>query len=314
MAEDTFQRLLESIAGLEELSEIVLGGIGEPTVSSLFSKAVEAFGNYSLTITTNGVINEKEKIEIMAKSASKLVFSIDGLEDRFYKIREARLEQVCNTIRCIQEIKKQRKSTTPEIYIQFVLSSDNQEDLQGVLGLAAELQAKALIVSNLIPMTQEDNKKILYSRYQNDEIREYFNKICRESLKKGVPVILPYCELKTDRRCSFVETNSAFVCASGEVSPCHRLSHQYDEYVFSRGKKVQPYSFGNVKDQSLKDIWDSPVYKSFRDMLLCNRYPSCIDCDLSDGCDFVRSSDMDCNGNTPACGDCLWSRGIAICI
>lgn len=317
MAEDTFRSLLGSLPELQELDEIVLGGIGEPTVSTLFSdavNAVKALGNYKLTITTNGVIEGKEKLELMAKSASKLVFSIDGLENRFYNIRGTSLERVCGTIGSIQDLKRHYGNTTPEIYIQFVLSSDNQEDLPGVLDLAAELQVKALIVSNLIPMTQEDSRKILYSRYRNDCIREYLNRICREALKKGVQVLLPHCELKTERRCSFVETDSIFVCASGEVSPCHRLSHQYDEYVFDRKKKVQPYSFGNIKEQSLKGLWDSLMYTRFRDMLLCNRYPSCIDCDYSDGCDFVRSSEMDCNCNTPACGDCLWSRGIAICI
>ncbi|KUO72966.1 MAG: hypothetical protein APF77_09765 [Clostridia bacterium BRH_c25] len=314
MTEATFQRFLGNLNELDELKEIVLGGIGEPTVSAVFSRAAQALSHYNLAITTNGIIEEQEKIELMAHSASRLVFSIDGLKERFNNIRGARLEQVCSTIRKIQAIKEQCGSTIPEIYIQFVLSSDNQEDLPGVVDLAAALKVKTIIVSNLIPMTQEDSEKTLYSRYPNDGIKVYFNKICRESLTKGVQVLLSHCELKTERRCSFVESDSAFICASGEVTPCHRFSHQYKEYVFNRKKTVQSYSFGNIDEQSLKMLWDSREYTRFREMVLCSRYPSCIDCDLSDGCDFVRSSEMDCNGNAPACADCLWSRGIAICI
>lgn len=314
MKEETFRRLLENIYELHELKEVVLGGIGEPTVSEHFYQAVKALSQYNLTITTNGIIEEQEKIELMAHNASRIVFSVDGLEERFYKIRGAGLEQVCSTIRQIQEIKGQCGSTKPEIYIQFVLSTDNQEDLPGVVDLAAALHVKTLIVSNLIPMTQEDREKIIYSRYQNDEIKKYMDRICRESLRKGIQVLLPNWELKTERKCSFVESDSIFVCASGELSPCHRLSHQYEEYVFGRRKEVQTYSFGSINVQSLQRLWNSQAYTSFRDMVLCNRYPSCIDCDLSDGCDFVRSSEMDCNGNAPACADCLWSRRIAICI
>lgn len=313
MTEATYQKLLENLSELDELKEVVLGGIGEPTVSGLFCAAVEALSLYDLTITTNGIFEDQEKIEIMARCASRLVFSVDGLEDRFYKIRGTRLEQVCETIRQIQSIKLQRNSAMPEIHLQFVLSSENRADLLGVMDLAASLNAKSLIVSNLIPMTQESSKKILYSRYQNDEMKDYLNRVCKESLRKGIQVMLPYCELKTERRCSFVESDSVFVCASGEVSPCHRFSHQYDEFVFGRKKTVQPYSFGNIKEQSLKKLWDDRTYTRFRDMVLCNRYPSCMDCDLADGCDFVRRSEMDCNGNAPACADCLWSRRIAIC-
>lgn len=314
MTEAAFERVLEDVSGLEELKEVILGGIGEPTMSPLFLRAVEAYKKYGLTITTNGIVDEGEKIEAMAEKASRIIFSIDGLEDYYYSIRGAGLEQVCNTIRSIQEIKKRRNSPLPEIYIQFVLSSDNKEELFGVMSIAAELKVKGLIVSNLIPMTGADSKKILYSRYQNDDMKEYMGRICREALKAGIQVSLPYIELKTERRCSFVEEDAIFVCASGEISPCHRLSHRYDEYVFGRKKKVQPYSFGNICNERLTELWDSPTYTGFRDMLYCSRYPSCIDCDYSDGCDFVRSSEMDCNCNTPACGDCLWSRGIAVCV
>jgi len=314
MTEATFERVLESVSGLEELKEIVLGGIGEPTMSPLFLRAVEAFEKFGLVITTNGIIDENTKIVAMAEKASRIIFSIDGLEEHFYNIRGAGLEQVCNTIRSIQQIKSRRRSQLPEIYIQFVLSADNMGELPGVMGLAAELKVRGLIVSNLIPMTGEDSGKILYSRYQNDEIKRYLGMICREALKAGLQVSLPFCELKTERRCSFAETDAVFVCASGEISPCHRLSHRYEEYVLGRKKKVQPFSFGNIESKSLRELWDSPAYAGFRDMLKCGRYPSCIDCDYSDGCDFVRSSEMDCNCNTPACGDCLWSRGIAVCV
>ena len=314
MKEETFRTLLKNIYELQELKEVVLGGIGEPTVSEHFFRAVKALSRYNLTITTNGIIEEQEKIELMAHNASRIVFSVDGLEERFYKIRGAGLEQVCSTIGQIQETKGRSGSTKPEIFIQFVLSADNREDLTGVVDLAAALHIKTLIVSNLIPTTQEDKDKILYSRYKDDVIKKYMDSICRKSLKKGIQVLLPNWELKTERRCSFVESDSIYVCASGEVSPCHRLSHRYDEYVFGRRKKVQPYSFGSINGHSLQELWDSKAYTGFRDMVLCSRYPSCIDCDLSDGCDFVRSSEMDCNGNAPACADCLWSRRIAICI
>jgi len=49
MKEETFRTLLENIYELQELKEVVLGGIGEPTVSEHFFRAVKALSRYNLT-------------------------------------------------------------------------------------------------------------------------------------------------------------------------------------------------------------------------------------------------------------------------
>jgi len=308
----TFYRVLEDIKKLECLKEIVLGGMGEPTVSNHFIPAMEKLKDHSLCVTTNGVIDDYEVIKAIARLAGKVIVSIDGLDQNFNKIRGGQLEKVCETISIINSLKNSNLGF-PEIHIQFVLSEDNINDIMGVMDLSVRMRAKSLIISNLIPMTEDYKEKILYTRYENKRIRAFFHFIWNESFKKGISVQFPNFELKTERRCSFIESDAALICSSGDVVPCLRLSHCYDEFVFGKKKKVLKHRFGNINQSSLQEIWNSSSYRKFRECVLYNMYPSCIDCDWSDGCDFVRSTESDCYGCAPSCGDCLWSRRISFC-
>lgn len=66
-------------------------------------------------------------------------------------------------------------------------------------------------------------------------------------------------------------------------------------------------------ENSLEDIWNSKAYSQFRKTIYYNLYPSCIDCDLVEGCDMVKSTEVDCYGISPSCADCLWARKFVIC-
>ena len=124
---------------------------------------------------------------------------------------------------------------------------------------------------------------------------------------------MPKSELKTDRYCKFMETQSAVVRWDGQVSPCYRFLHSYPEYVFGRHKLIDAHSFGSLREQSLLEIWTIPEFMSYRYNVLHGEYASCPDCKWVDGCDIVLRTDMDCLGHAPSCGDCLWRRGITVC-
>ncbi|MEM0151284.1 MAG: SPASM domain-containing protein, partial [Thermoplasmata archaeon] len=100
----------------------------------------------------------------------------------------------------------------------------------------------------------------------------------------------------------------------GEVIPCYRFLHEYPEFIFKRKKIVKRFSFGNIKEKSLMEVWESIEYRKFRWIVKSSLYPSCIDCVFSrNGCHFVGDTTIDCEGNSPSCGDCLWSRRLILC-
>jgi radical SAM protein with 4Fe4S-binding SPASM domain len=97
------------------------------------------------------------------------------------------------------------------------------------------------------------------------------------------------------------------------VVPCYRFAHDGTEYVLGRMKRVRRHAFGSLAESSLQEIWESAPYLRFRRTLTENRYPSCPDCDLLEGCDMAADTTADCWSGTPSCADCLWARGFMRC-
>lgn len=293
--------------------EIVLGGIGEPTCSPNIYKAIELFKNHKLTLTTNGtLLDEKLRAFIIGK-VDKLVVSIDGCDEKFHEIRGFDIGKLIDNLHALNVLKTINKTDIPQLVIEFVASKDNIDGVFGVIDLASELNASNLIVSNLIPQNIEDSNQILYTRYENQAMKEYFHKIRIHSFKKGIIVTLPNIELKTERRCAFIDNDAIVISSDGNVAPCYRFLHDTTEYIFERKKEVKKFSFGNISNSSISDIYNSTQYKNFRSVIYNNLFPSCMDCDLVDGCDFIKTSEHDCNGMAPSCADCVWSRGFTIC-
>ncbi|MTI60133.1 MAG: tungsten cofactor oxidoreductase radical SAM maturase [Firmicutes bacterium] len=313
MDREVFAKIRKEINGLDRLKSIVLGGIGEPTYAPLIYEAIEELGNYNLTLTTNAVKIDDVLLDLFVQYITLLMVSIDGLHENYSKIRGGDLDLVLNNINKINELKKKTRKNTPYLGIQFVISKNNVDDIFRLIDLAKQFKVHQLVLSNLLPQKEENADKILYTRYENKEIKSLFNKASNYSFRKGINLILPNYELKTERRCTFIEDKAVFINASGEVVPCYRLSHTYKEYVFGREKTVRKHSFGNIHDKSLKEIWESRVYSNFRSAIWNNRYPSCIDCDYVEGCDLVRDTSTDCYTGSPSCADCLWSRKYIIC-
>jgi radical SAM protein with 4Fe4S-binding SPASM domain len=196
----------------------------------------------------------------------------------------------------------------------MVISKFNQQEILNLIDLAADLQVSQVILSNLLPATVEDKDMILYTRYENEEMHKLFKKVRNYSLRRGLEVKLPAYQLKTERRCRFIEDDATMITAEGDVVPCYRFVHDGTEIVYGRPKVIKAHSFGNINNETLTTIYDSAPYKNYRTTVLNNHYPSCIDCDLVDGCDMVRDASADCYGNTPSCADCLWSRNIIYCV
>ncbi len=313
MSSDIFYKLWEDIRNCRQIKEIVLGGIGEPTFSPLICEAIEKLKEYHLTITTNGTLMDDELMDRMIKYVDVVTVSIDGLDKKFKDIRGAELSRVIDNLKKLNEVKEKQKSQRPIINIQFVASMDSMEDIFGVIDLASSLKSNTVLVSNLIPQSEKNANKILYKKYENKKMKDLFDRIRNYSFKRGISLIFPNCELKTERRCNFIDESTTFVCANGDVVPCYRFSHGYKEYIFGREKQVYKYSFGNVNEKALGEIWNSKEYVDFRRTVYNNLYPSCIDCDLVEGCDMAKDTEVDCYGVSPSCGDCLWARKFIIC-
>ncbi len=313
MNDQLLDKILDELESVEELNTIVIGGIGEPTVHPRFEEVLERLKHHRVHVTTNGTRLTENRTKKMIETVHTITVSVDGMEHTFQEIRGEELSFVTDNLKRLQSIKKEMNSEFPKIEIQFVASKDNIDDLFPVVDLAKSLKCSRIIISNLIPQTEEAKDSILYELYPTEEVKKRSNRIRNYIWQQNMNFHFPAMTLKTERSCDFVENVATFITASGDVVPCYRLSQNSEEYVFGRKKQVKKHRFGNVEKETLLDIWNSDAYRKFRYAIYNNHYPSCPDCDLVNGCELPRDGNEDCYGNMTSCSDCLWSRNFVIC-
>ena len=201
----------------------------------------------------------------------------------------------------------------PLIHAQLTLTKDNLHDIRELIPLLKGIGFNHLIISNLLPQTDEDKDRIVYTPWLQREMKDFVSAWYPVSSAHQLPLKIPQTKFNAEHRCAFVENGALFITAGGDVAPCYRFAHDGCEYVFGRKKEIKSVSFGNILDNKLLDIWQRKDYLTFRFQNYASRYPSCIDCDLVDFCDYVSSSEADCRANEPSCADCLWCRGLIEC-
>lgn len=312
LSEDLLIKIIDETQKFPDLKEIILGGIGEPTMAQTFRSAVAAFApRFHVTVTSNGTNISDELLDFMIEQGVKhIVFSVDSVDmQAFAALRHDDVQSVLSVTERLVRKKVQGK---PTVDWAFIAMKSTLPYLEETVKAAARIGVNRLLVSNLMPMRKDMVEETLYPTL-SPEIEGIFNKAFLLGLVKGVEVVLPEIKLKTERHCHFVESQSTVVRWDGSIMPCYRFLHTYDEYVLGRHKIVEARSMGSLNEQSLLDIWTLPEYMSFRYKIREGIYPSCSDCEFVNGCDMVERADVDCIGNVPSCGDCLWARGITFC-
>ncbi|MDA8242488.1 MAG: radical SAM/SPASM family putative metalloenzyme maturase [Nitrospiraceae bacterium] len=148
-----------------------------------------------------------------------------------------------------------------------------------------------------------------------EEMEEVLEEARQTAREEGVELTLPETAPRNSRRCDFVETGGAFVSWDGDVHPCYFLWHGYQCYVGGLEKQVKPWVFGNLSDEDIIGIWNSPSYRAFRETVLRYHFPFCFDCNFA-LCDYVQGGDFeqDCHIQSVPCGACLWCTGLFRCL
>lgn len=312
MSDEIFDRLNQNLHQLDTLEHIVIGGIGEPTTHPKLIEMVTALPKVKMSITTNGYNWSDEIIDLLVDRFDQIIISVDGLEETFKKIRTFDFSILEANIHRLNQ--KKQKHNRPVLVAQLVLSKWNLDEVTPLISKLKKLGFNKCIISNLLPQNYFSKDLIVYTLDSNQKMIDYKNEWLNVAMSNQFQLKFPNFELKTVRECVFITDGTTTVCADGNVAPCYRFAHPSTEYVFGRYKKVYPFYYGNVLDQSLQDIYTSPLYHDLRMQNYMNRFPSCPDCDLVHACDYVNDSQCDCNGQYPSCADCLWTRGFVECI
>ncbi len=317
MSMNTFRRLVKSLSDLPSLNRVVFTGFGEPLAHPHILEMIQAVRerNLDVTVGSNGLrLDAKMAQELVDLGVDRLVISVDGVKPETYaSVRGTVLSGVLDNIRALNEVKRQRSSLTPALGIEFVVLKSNVCELAELTGLASRLNATRVLVSNVLPYTEEMRSEILYGY----EPRPPFNAggwpVKADAWVMWGTLELPRMHWGAERRCRFIQDRAMVVGWNGGLSPCYALSQNYSYFaVDGRKKQVSRYILGNVKETPLVEIWMSEEYVRFRSEVRGFHFPSCPDCDLRGSCD-LRERNEGCWGLNPSCADCLWAQDIVRC-
>ncbi len=317
MSLDTFQRLLSSLKRLPDLKRIVFTAFGEPLTHPDLLNMIAAVqnGDRKVTLGTNGLlIDPAVARELIRLKTDRVVVSIDGGKPETYAgVRGVALERVIEGIRQLNEAKRSLNSLFPAVEIEFVALSENISELEDLARLAARMNISRLLVSHVLPYTEEMREQTLYSYAPRPPFRTSSWALRADAWVIWGTTDLPRMHWGANRRCKFVHDHAAVVGWDGGVTPCYALAHNYSYYAIDgKSKAVSRYLLGNIHKQDLVDIWMSEEYVRFRSEVKAFHFPSCPDCDLRETCD-MRDQNQACWGWTPSCADCLWAQDIVRC-
>lgn len=334
MSAKTFAAIEASLAELTPPVTVMFGGIGEPLLhpqTADMIAAVKALGFRAEMITNGTLLTERRAKQLIEAGLDLLWVSIDGSSPESYAdVRlGAELPRVLENLRRFRRLRRPAHRPTPEIGIAFVAMRRNIADLPEVLRIGKSVGAKHFSVSNLLPHSAEMEEEILYKRSMRNITylpsswlrhlslpKMDFNELTGEPLlaafNSGYNVSFAGNNLgELNDVCTFIEQGAMAVGWDGRIAPCPPLLYHHVGYIRGFRRESLAHILGDIHEQSLKTLWQTPAYEAYRDRVQRFAFAPCTACG---GCDLLESNETDCFWNeAPACGSCLWAQGFVQC-
>jgi MoaA/NifB/PqqE/SkfB family radical SAM enzyme len=335
MSMDIYERLIDGLRQMPSLRKVAFWGFGEPLMHPRILDMIRMahdLGAETEMITNGLLIDQKLARGLVACSLDTLGVSVDGATPSAYQdVRTgADLRSVETNIGYVVEQRNASDNKKPEIGVEFVMMRRNLHELPHLRRLARSLGASFVVVTNVLPYTEDLKDETLYGLWAGSaypqtrsvwspEIRLPLLDARHEVVAPLVALLehgglshLPVgAEPAPSGFCRFVNDGSVAITWNGDVSPCVALMHSYSCYVIRRWKSIRHYSLGNLAERGIVDIWRQPEFVDFRRRVRAFEFSPCTDCG---GCELVEGNEADCFGNPfPVCGDCLWARGVIQC-
>ncbi len=335
MTEETFESIFNGLKQMDPIPSVYFGGIGEPLFHQKtieWIRRIKELGVKVELITNGTILTEKKSRELIDAGLDVLWVSLDGgTPESFADVRlGAELPLILENLRRLFKMRGGGHFPKPEIGVAFVAMKRNINDLPKIIKLGHTFGARYFSVSNVQPATPEMQADRLYMRTMRNiaylpspvlpklslpkmDFNEDTQAALTEAFNSGCNVSFAGNNWGgANDVCNFVESGTMSIAWTGEVSPCWPLMHTHTSYLHDKPRISKKHIIGNVRENSLEEIWLNPEYLAYRERLHNFIFAPCTFCG---GCDLSETNEEDCLGNdiAPVCGGCLWAQGIIQC-
>lgn len=265
---------------------------GEP----LFRKDIYEIIDYALqkkylcNISTNGVLlDEKMACLFVDKGLLVVSVSVDGIGQAHDALRGVpnTFSRVKENLLRLARIKKERKSKFPLLDLKMVITDQNISEITKVYSFCQEIGADFFTLSLLKANNVQFNPSALRGSLEDpsfyfcgrslnldkERLREELEHLERMQGKTRIRFYPRFGSLKKLR--GFLARESG----KPETAPC---LEPWSSFQISASGEAYPclsYNLGNIKDHSLREIWGSSFFNSFRKRLReIKLFPACSGC------------------------------------
>lgn len=260
MSFEQFKQIIDTID--LPLQRITIGMTGEPLVNKDVFKMINYASSKGIncSLPTNGLlINNFSMDEILNSGLCQMNIAFDGATKQVYEQYRVggKFEIVLENIKQLCHEKRKRGLKYPLIYIQFLVTKQNQHEIEMMKELAKEIKPDYLYFKSMALWTSltGDDKQKLSKEWltTNDKFKRY-----DENLNVlGSPSICPFI------------FDKSVILWNGDVALC---------CLDFEGK----YVFGNVFKEPFVKIYRNKILPQLRKQILEKKLTICKDCDLTD--------------------------------
>lgn len=244
---DLYRSVIDQLA--PDLFYLILYFQGEPYLNPSFFDMVEYAGSkniYTATSTNAHFLTDEPARRTVESGLDRLVISLDGTDQETYqKYRVGgSFAKVLEGIHNLARWKKELRSSTPYLVIQFIVFSSNEHQLGAVRKLARELGADRLEIKTAQLYQYREGNPLMpaderYSRY-------------KRSGQGDFAIVNPL------RNHCFRMWRGCVISWDGLVVPC----------CFDKDAQHQ---LGDLKANNFREIWRGEDYRSFRKKIFTSR-------------------------------------------
>lgn len=202
----------------------------------------------------------------------RIYWSFDGCTKETYeKIRVgANFSEVIRNVQKLVALKKQYRSPLPEICFRFAFFKDNVHEvtkipyfLYRVADANVNLYGDEPSINIVALLEFEETKG-----WEREVSKEVVEAVDRDAREYGFKVYWSHTTHIEDEKppldyCTF--WSEPYIMITGHVVPCCAV------LMSNNRPELERLSFGNIHDQSLRDIWFSERYKKFRKAVVNSR-------------------------------------------
>lgn len=251
MSFETLENLVSSIPN-DSFYSFDISAIGE----TLLFKPLPEFISYmkkkkplvNTIISTNGLLlTEDMMYELVNSGLDTIQFSLYAADAKDYEwiCAGKQYDKVCENIKMAAEIKKELRSEKPFLQVFMMGIKEFEPKFKPFVDHWSKIVDHAFI------------RPLYNTGMKIDDLTPLFNKT---KTSDRYPCIVPWY--------------STAIRSNGDVLGCY-LFHFYD----------REHKFGNINENSLKEIWNNKNFKEFREMQINKKWdenPICANCDLWD--------------------------------